>query len=37
MIHVIDGLTTGSWYFAMTTLNSLGIESAFSDVVQSTF
>lgn len=34
--HVIDGLTRGLIYFAVTAVNSLGIESALSSVVSIT-
>lgn len=36
MSAVIDNLTTGSWYFAATALNSQGLESDLSNEVQKT-
>jgi hypothetical protein len=36
MTHVIDGLAAGYWCFAITTVNSAGVESALSRVVQMT-
>jgi hypothetical protein len=34
--YVIDGLGTGTWYFAVTAVASTGVESALSDVVSKT-
>jgi ABC-type oligopeptide transport system substrate-binding subunit len=34
--YVIDGLRTGTWYFAVTAVASTGVESALSDVVSKT-
>ena len=34
--YVIDGLVTGTWYFAITAVASTGVESARSDVVSKT-
>jgi hypothetical protein len=35
--YVIDGLGTGTWYFAIKAVTSTGVESALSDVVSKTF
>lgn len=34
--YVVNGLTAGTWYFASTTINSDGVESAFSNVASKT-
>jgi len=34
--YVIDGLSPGTWYFAMTAVTSTGVESALSDIVSKT-
>lgn len=34
--YVIDGLGTGTWYFAIKAVTSTGVESALSDIVSKT-
>src|SRR5690606_19422435 len=34
--YVVDGLTSGTWYFAATALDSTGLESRFSNAISST-
>ena len=34
--YVVNGLTTGTWYFVSTTVNTDGIESAFSNMASKT-
>jgi len=34
--YVIDGLGTGTWYFAIKAVTSAGVESALSDIVSKT-
>jgi hypothetical protein len=34
--YVIDGLGTGTWYFAIRAVTTVGVESALSDVVSKT-
>ncbi len=35
-IHKLSGLTTGTWYFAITAYNSSGLESGYSNEVIAT-
>jgi hypothetical protein len=34
--YVIDGLGTGTWYFAIKAVTQTGVESAFSEIVSKT-
>jgi hypothetical protein len=34
--YVIDNLSSGNWYFALTSINSAGVESALTDTVEAT-
>ena len=34
--YVIDNMASGNWYFAVTSLNSAGVESALSNTIQAT-